>query len=68
MCQLLYAQGILAVTLVRARGLGGWQGEADPYCTLSLMDTAGVSGGMLGGERSWRLGVLDCFGDWKNRQ
>lgn len=35
-------QGILAITLVRARRLGGWQGEADPYVTLSLMDTAGA--------------------------
>jgi hypothetical protein len=32
------------VTLVRARGLGGWQGEADPYVTLSLMDSAGEPG------------------------
>lgn len=41
---LLLLQGILAVTVVRARGLGGWQGEADPYVTLTLMDNAGVSG------------------------
>lgn len=41
---LCWLQGILAVTLVCARRLGGWQGEADPYVTLSLMDSAG--GGM----------------------
>jgi hypothetical protein len=34
-------QGILAVRLVRARGLGGWSGEADPYVTLTLTDDAG---------------------------
>uniref|UniRef100_A0A383W4N2 C2 domain-containing protein n=1 Tax=Tetradesmus obliquus TaxID=3088 RepID=A0A383W4N2_TETOB len=32
--------GILAVTVVRARGLTGWQHEADPYVILTLMETA----------------------------
>jgi hypothetical protein len=41
---LLLLQGILAVKLVRARGLGGWQGEADPYVTLTLTDDAGEGG------------------------
>jgi hypothetical protein len=34
-------QGILSVTVIRARGLTGWQHEADPYVTLALMETAG---------------------------
>jgi hypothetical protein len=34
-------QGILTVTVIRARGLTGWQHEADPYVTLALMETAG---------------------------
>jgi hypothetical protein len=41
--------GILAVTLVRAKGLSGWTGEADPYVTLTLMDNATVSGANAGG-------------------
>jgi hypothetical protein len=36
-------QGILSVTVIRARGLTGWQHEADPYVTLALMETAGES-------------------------
>jgi hypothetical protein len=41
--------GILAVTLVRAKGLSGWTGEADPYVTLTLMENAAVSGANAGG-------------------
>jgi hypothetical protein len=32
-----HLQGILAVTLVRANELTGWQHEADPYVTLGLI-------------------------------
>jgi len=40
----LVLQGILAVTLVRAKGLTGWQGEADPYVTLTLLESGGGTG------------------------
>jgi hypothetical protein len=41
----LVLQGILAVTLVRAKGLTGWQGEADPYVTLTLLESGGGTAG-----------------------
>eukprot|EP00882_Tetradesmus_deserticola_P000469 GHRQ01000515.1.p1 GENE.GHRQ01000515.1~~GHRQ01000515.1.p1 ORF type:complete len:388 (+),score=145.62 GHRQ01000515.1:58-1164(+) len=34
-------KGILTVTVIRARGLAGWQHQADPYVSLALMETAG---------------------------
>ncbi|KAF6259938.1 hypothetical protein COO60DRAFT_1700585 [Scenedesmus sp. NREL 46B-D3] len=40
--------GILTVTVIRARGLTGWQHEADPYVTLGLMETAGEDNGRSG--------------------
>lgn len=49
MLLLLLLQGILAVTVVRARGLTGWQGEADPYVTLSLMQVCTVVVVVVGG-------------------
>eukprot|EP00775_Hariotina_reticulata_P004857 gene4857-5102_t len=41
-------KGILAVTLVRAKGLTGWQGEADPYVTLTLLESGGGTGSNTG--------------------
>lgn len=38
-------QGILTVTLLRARRLGGWTGEPDPFCTLALLDAVSIPGG-----------------------
>jgi hypothetical protein len=32
-----FLQGIMSVTVIRARGLTGWQHKADPYITLSLL-------------------------------
>eukprot|EP00879_Flechtneria_rotunda_P002198 GHRR01002384.1.p1 GENE.GHRR01002384.1~~GHRR01002384.1.p1 ORF type:complete len:790 (+),score=300.17 GHRR01002384.1:1478-3847(+) len=53
--------GILTATLIRAKGLTGWSGEADPYVTLSLVEagggtiddtSSGSSAGALGKHRS----------------
>ncbi|WIA41914.1 hypothetical protein OEZ86_009229 [Tetradesmus obliquus] len=49
--------GILAVTVVRARGLTGWQHEADPYVTLTLMETAEEASSSSGGGSSTTAGA-----------
>ncbi|KAF8058352.1 aidA [Scenedesmus sp. PABB004] len=53
-------KGILAVTLVRAKGLTGWQGQADPFCTLTLLDPVGSpsGGGGSGGAQQQRGGAV----------